>query len=253
MPTKTCLRYPGGKFYGSRVILPHLNVDHEEYREPFIGGASIFLAKDLANTNWINDKDSSLINFYNIICSPKKSIELFKMLEHEKVTKKRYFEVLNMVAENSVEQAFQYFYLNRTSFSGIMVKPRWGYMLGSSVTPDKWLSRIIPVAEKMLSARITNLDFREVLNHGDSSVLCYIDPPYFMASKSIYTHEFSSQDHFDLLDILKVAKFKFVLSYENSPAVKEMYNWANIESSSWVYYMSEQRRQDGKELIIKNF
>jgi len=252
---KTCLRYPGGKFYGAKHILPFLKEPHDEYREPFVGGGSIFLAKTLAEkSNWVNDKDKELINFYTIISDPSSAEKLYAMLDKEHVSKDRYAYVKAFKPKNEVQRAYKYFYLNRTSFSGIMVNPRWGYLLGSSLTPENWVKRIIPVAEKFRQATITSLDFREVLvKNTHRQLMCYIDPPYLVAAKSIYSENFNTEDHIDLRDILKSAKYKFVLSYENSPEIKSLYNWANLHTSSWVYYLSEERRQDGRELIITNF
>jgi len=251
---KTCLRYPGGKFYGFKVLEPFLVVPHNEFREVFVGGASIYLGKSKSNINWVNDIDKELINFYKVISNDKTKIELYKLLYNEKANKERHTEVLKMKVNTNVENAFKYFYLNRTSFSGIMNKPRWGYALGSSVTPEKWKELIEPVSKKMKDVKITSLDFRQVINtKSQNNVLLYLDPPYFKASKSIYKNEFKLKDHEDLCDLLKKTKFKFILSYENTPEIKKMYDWANIHETNFTYFMSEARRQNGCELIITNF
>ncbi len=253
---KTCLRYPGGKFYGAKHILPLCRTDHKNYIEPFVGGGSIFLGKEPAiKLNWLNDLDSDLINFYKVVQNEKTRQELLQMLRNEEAHKVRHKEILNIEPQNNIEKAFKYFYLNRTSFSGIMKNPRWGYLLGSSVTPDRWKDIINPVSEKLKGAKLTNLDFRKVLNRfkDDTSTLIYLDPPYFKASKSIYKHEFSKQDHLDLVKILKTTKAKFILSYENCPEIRELYNWAKIKEIKFRYYMSEARRQNGNEVIITNF
>ncbi len=251
---KTCLRYPGGKFYGFKVIAPFLKVPHTEFREVFVGGASVFLGKDLVKTNWINDKDKELITFYNVISDKNKLNNFLKLIENEIASRERHAEVLKFEPKTDIEEAFKYFYLNRTSFSGIMHKPRWGYALGSSVTPDRWIDLILPVAEKLSSAKITNLDFRKIIEKDSSNdVLLYLDPPYFKASKSIYKNEFTHQDHLDLMNLLKKTKFKFILSYENCHEIKDMYSWAKIHETSFTYFMSEARRQNGSELIITNF
>ena len=40
---KSPFRYPGGKFYALKKLLPFVScVEHDEYREPFIGGGSVF-------------------------------------------------------------------------------------------------------------------------------------------------------------------------------------------------------------------
>lgn len=252
--TKTCLRYPGGKFYGFKVLKPFLAIPHNEFREVFVGGASVFLGKEKVNNNWINDIDKELINFYKVISDEKQKNKLYKLLEKEIATPERHSEVLKFQPKNEIEEAFKYFYLNRTSFSGIMHKPRWGYALGSSVTPDRWQKIIEPVAEKMKDVKITCLDFRKVITkESKNDVLLYLDPPYYKASKAIYKNEFTINDHVELANLLKKTKFKFILSYEDSEEVRNLYKWANIYNTNFTYFMSEARRQNGSELIITNF
>ena len=43
-PVKSPLRYPGGKSRAIKQILQHVPAHIEEYREPVIGGGSVFLA-----------------------------------------------------------------------------------------------------------------------------------------------------------------------------------------------------------------
>ena len=62
-----------------------------------------------------------------------KKKQLYKLLKNESVNKSRYKKILNFSPKNKIEEAYKYFYINRTSFSGIMNKPRWGYKIGSSV------------------------------------------------------------------------------------------------------------------------
>ena len=255
MKVKTCLRYPGGKFYGLKKLRPFLNIKHEEYREPFVGGGSVFLDKSKVKINWINDIDEDLINFYKVIQDDYSREELYELLKNEVASKERHAEIKNMIPINKIEKAFKFFYLNRTSFSGIMVNPRWGYKLGSSVTPERWTNIIDPVAKKLDGVIITCLDYKEIVKQESkcNDILLYLDPPYFKASKAIYSNEFKEKDHYTLSEILEKTNFKFVLSYENSEEIKNMYNWAYIHELDWTYFLSEGRRQNGKEVIITNF
>jgi DNA adenine methylase len=41
---KSPLRYPGGKSRAVSQILPHIPLNIREYREPFVGGGSVFFA-----------------------------------------------------------------------------------------------------------------------------------------------------------------------------------------------------------------
>ena len=81
MKVKTCLRFPGGKFYGFKHIKPYFQIQFKEYRELFVGGGSVFLGNDLTiKKNWINDIDKDLINFYKVIQNEDSKNELFHLL-----------------------------------------------------------------------------------------------------------------------------------------------------------------------------
>ena len=252
---KTCLRTPGGKFYGFKKLEKYFQVEFDEYREPFLGGGSVFLSLDNeTKTNWINDIDTELVNFYKIIIDDRKKNELYKLLKNETVNKIKYKKVLNLSPKNKIEEAYKYFYINRTSFSGIMNKPRWGYKIGSSVEPSGWIDRIEPVSIKMKNTQLTSLDFKKVISKkSKNKVLIYCDPPYYKVSKGIYKNEFSKKDHEELCKLLKNTKFKFILSYNYHKELLDMYKWAFINSTDWKYFMSEGRRLVGKELIITNY
>ena len=63
---KTPLRYPGGKSRAVKKILP-LIPEFDEFREPFLGGGSIFIASKQTHphqTFWINDIYEDLYCFW---------------------------------------------------------------------------------------------------------------------------------------------------------------------------------------------
>lgn len=67
---KSPLRYPGGKSKALDKILPHIPLNIGEYREPFVGGGSVFLAvKQLFGNRikryWINDLNFDLYCFWS--------------------------------------------------------------------------------------------------------------------------------------------------------------------------------------------
>jgi len=111
-------RYAGGKFYARDLILEHIP-DHSYYVEPFAGGASIFFAKPKVKNNCLNDIDVDLMNCFLIIRDyPEKLIE---RLKDEKASKERHGYYKNVFkAKTKLDRAVRWFYLNRTSYSGIM-------------------------------------------------------------------------------------------------------------------------------------
>ena len=255
-------RYPGGKFYALGILEPFWSkIEHDDYREPFAGGASVFFNKPLVKYNWLNDLDSELITTYQTMSVPTQRQLLTKMLNNEVATKERWREVLNFKPTNPLEIAFQYYYLNRTSFSGKMVSPGWGYREKRSLPPERWYERINPCGDKLAGTEITNLDFSEVIDSPSKgkSVLMFVDPPYFAPPKrKHYRNGFDLQDHIRLRDNLKKTNYKFFLTYDDVPEIREMYSWAKIHELEFVYRVDNSNvqlgtRKIGFELIITNF
>ena len=252
------LRYPGSKFRASKYILPHLEVEHDEYREPFLGSGAIFFTKQKVEINWLNDIDKELIVTFQVISDNelrKKLIEKIKDYEPSKIE----FDKLKIQKfKSNLDIAFRYFVINRTAYSGIMKQPNWGFDEIKSVQPDKWPYRIIEAANKLLGSNITNIDFVDVINkESDKKVLIFLDPPYYLADqKRAYLHSFKSDDHIRLMECLKRTKHKFCLTYDNCQEVKELYKWANIHEYNWMYHTANSNattRKMGKELIITNY
>ncbi len=143
---KTPFRYPGGKFYALKYILPFIaKIPHDEYREPFVGGGSVFFGKVPTKTNWVNDIDGELINIYKAIQNPATRKKLINLLKNEGANPIRYKEVRSLKPKGSLERAYRYYYLNRTSFSGKMISASWGYREKRSIPPHRWSEVIEPI------------------------------------------------------------------------------------------------------------
>lgn len=254
------LRYPGSKFRAYKYIENFLLLkEHDEYREPFLGSGAVFFQKELSKKNWLNDKDSDLINFYKVIQNKNLAEKL--ALESSKVEpSKEFFNYLkNLKCNNNYEKAFRYFVINRTAYSGIMNIPNWGFHKIKSVQPDRWPERIMRASEKLQNIILTNLDYEELLfapKQGEK-VLLFLDPPYHSADqKRAYVESFTENEHHRLANNLKNTNYDFILTYDDCPEIRELYNWANIHSVEFMYNTANSNvtsRKKGKELIITNF
>ena len=265
-------RYAGGKFYARNLILEHIP-PHSDYIEPFAGGASIFFAKSKVKNNWLNDIDEALINTYLVIRDRPK--ELIEFLAGEQATKERHtYYKSEFIPQNNLEAAARWFYLNRTSYSGIMKLQNcyWGYGEKYSMRPENWGRNILRTSVKLQSVEITCSDFEQVIKAVPDGAFLFIDPPYFNADQEkFYAHSFSRDDHYRLVQLLKEHKdrVKFLLTYDNNAEVREMYEWATqIYDKEWNYTINrtddqknnqkkEQKykgeRYKGKEIFILNY
>jgi len=282
-------RYAGGKFYARKLILSHLP-KHTAYIEPFAGGGSIFFAKSKVDFNQLNDIDSEIINVYlTIRNNPNKLIDFLKKKPTEKskipekltesvffgeplpATKElhRFFKN-EYQPENNIEKAGRWFYLNRTSYSGIMNRQNmyWGYGDKYSMQPKNWGQNILRTSKKLKGAKITNYDFEVVINNSPDGALLFVDPPYFNADQDkFYQHYFTKQDHFRLAKCLQKNndRLKLFVTYDNTPEIREMYYWmTEMHDKEWNYCIQrtddQKNRTDkkgerykGKELFILNY
>jgi len=261
-------RYAGGKFYARRLILEHIPY-HLCYVEPFAGGASIFFAKPKAKSNILNDIDEELMNCYRVIRDYPN--ELTGHLRDEKASKERHaFYKNEFKPRNDMERAVRWFYLNRTSYSGIMNMQNcyWGYGDKYSMRPENWPQNIRRTSVKLQGVTLTSTDFEEVIENAEDNAFLFIDPPYYNADQDkFYTHAFKREDHLRLCDVLKrnSERIRFLLTYDNSQEVRELYQWARaIYDKSWNYTINrtdDQKngtrrkgtRYQGREIFIINY
>ncbi len=265
-------RWAGGKFYARNLILPHIP-PHAAYVEPFAGGGSIFFSKPKVPYNCLNDKDEHLVNCYLTIRD--RPTELIEFLAGEQASKERHAWYKNeFKPSNSVETAARWFYLNRTSYSGIMKAQNcyWGYGDKYSMRPENWPRNILRTSEKLKGVEITRYDFERAISEAPNGAFLFIDPPYFNADQDkFYECSFVREDHYRLADVLRAncERIRFLITYDNSPEVRELYVWADeMHDREWNYTISrtdDQKngngerpktkgaRYKGKEVFIVNY
>ena len=261
-------RYAGGKFYARKLILP-LIPPHDVYVEPFCGGASIFFAKSKSRRNILNDLDEQLIEcFLHIRDKPE---ELIRRLNGQEATKERHAYYKNTYRPRTeLDRAVRWYYLNRTSYSGIMKAANcfFGYGDKFSMRPENWPRSIRKTSEKLAKVRLTNHDFVKCINESPDGSFLFIDPPYYRADQNkFYTCSFSLQDHEKLSQCLRKnqKRVKFMLTYDDCPEVRELYSWVkNVRNAEWNYTINRTDDQKtgkirkgerylGQELFIMNY
>jgi DNA adenine methylase len=265
-------RYPGGKYYARKFILATLP-PHDNYCEPFCGGASIFFAKPKCNCNVLNDLDTELMNTYRQI--QHHAEDLIAALDGIAATKEnhRYFK-LDFKPQNDLQRAMRWFFLNRTSYSGIMRPDNcyWGYSAKHSAPPERWPALLRKVSLKLQGVQLANMDFQEVIESVDDDCFLFLDPPYYGADQEkIYSCTFNVEDHERLLKTLVAhrSRVRFLLTYDDHPEVWRMYGgWCQMSRQQWTYTMHRTddqakklkladghkgKRSTGKEVFITNY
>lgn len=263
---KSIFRYPGGKFKAIKFIKPFWKqIKHDEYREPFLGGGSVFIAKPLVEFNWINDIDKDIISFFKIIKNEKMRNKLIIELMSVKISKKFYDKFYHSEPNSDYERAKRIYILNRCSFSGIT---KWNAFIGDvryNIFSAKNL--IEKVGRKLSNVTITSIDFEKVIEakqKGEGNVFLFLDPPYAESRQvAAYNFPFERKDHLRLCELLKSINnqrpnFYFLLTYDDCKFIRDLYGWANIYERYWTYSVANASvhhnpRETGRELFISNF
>ena len=261
-------RYAGGKFYARKLILEHIP-KHDYYCEPFAGGASIFFAKQKSAKSYLNDLDKDLMRVLKFIRNkPEELIDFIKDLSASK--KLHNFYKNEFQPKTELERAGRWYYLNRTSYSGIMNMQNcyWGYGDKYSMQPKNWPASIRRCSKKLQKVKLTSYDFEKVINTLPDGAFVFVDPPYFNADQDkFYACSFTKEDHFRVERTLYKNRERLLifLTYDNSEVVKKLYNWATeIHNKEWNYCINRTddqingtsrkgNRYKGKEIFILNY
>lgn len=109
--------------------------------------------------------------------------------------------------------------------------------------------------DRMANVVVENQDFETLIKHYDRpDTFFYADPPYF-SSEEMYAVGFNWNDHVRLRDTLKNIKGKFLLSYNDCPEIRELYEGFSIFDFSRTHSMVQRydAGKEFKELLIGNY
>jgi len=262
---KSPLRYPGGK---SRAVdkIAKLIPDFDEFREPFLGGGSIFVYVKQRYPDkkfWVNDLYSELYNFWlmaqnnidaliNKVYEWKKKYSIGKELYH--------FLNQNLENFNDLERAAAFFIYNRITFSGTTLSGGYSENAFTGRFTESSIKRLNDLATIINGSTITNYDYEELVKKEGDNVFLFLDPPYYSATKSaLYGKNGNLHklfDHNRFAKNMKDCKHKWLITYDDSDYIRDLFSFANIMPWSLTYGMrniTENSDQTGKELFISNY
>jgi DNA adenine methylase len=104
---------------------------------------------------------------------------------------------------------------------------------------------------------VANKDFRPLIEYYDGHrTFFYLDPPYYISSddsNGYYSVNFRESDHKRLRDVLGSVEGKFLLSYDDDPRVRELYEGFHIEEVFLKYQARGTQKKMSSELLISNY
>ncbi|MBI4646877.1 MAG: DNA adenine methylase [Bacteroidia bacterium] len=262
---KSPLRYPGGKSRAVELI-SKLVPQFDEFREPFVGGGSLFIylkQKYSHKKFWINDIYTNLYHFWHE-CQKNTEFLISQIYEWKKnyAEGKELFMYLhkNIDRFDNLKKASAFFVFNRITFSGTTESGGFSNAAFhkrftiSSIERIKELSKVLP------ETKITNADYQEVIESSGQNVFIFLDPPYYSATKSaLYGKNgnlHKTFDHVRFAEVLKSVKHNWLITYDDSEYIRNLFSFAYIKEWNLTYGMrnvGENGNQNEKELFISNY
>lgn len=262
---KSPLRYPGGKSKAIHRIV-ELVPKFEGFREPFVGGGSLFIylkQKYPDRKYWINDLYKPLAKFWQM-CQLDLDEVVNKVLEwKEEFHSGKYlhgFLTENYLKFNDIEKASAFFILNRITFSGTSDSGGYSEQAFRRRFTISCIDRLKALKNILPKTKITNLDYEQVVNSPGNDVFIFLDPPYYSTAKSaLYGkngHLHKSFDHQRFMEVMKHCKHRWLITYDDSKFIRDLFSFANIKSWDLTYGMRNvtlKSSQTGRELFISNY
>jgi len=273
---KSPLRYPGGKSRAIKIIAP-LVPQFDEFREPFLGGGSVFVylkQKYPKRKFWVNDIYPNLFHFWNqsqqnvnrLIVQIQKWKDEFSN-NNNRLTKSEFdgkklhrYLIDNIDKFDDEKKAAAFFVFNRITFSGTSESGGFSKAAFEKRFTQSSIERVKALSTILDNTTITNFDYQKVLEAGGKNVFIFLDPPYFSATKSaLYGKNgnlHKSFDHERFAEVLKNVNHKWLITYDDSKYIRDLFSFANINEWNLTYGMrnvGKNGNQNGKELFISNY
>jgi len=250
---------------GKRLLRKHIIEripKHDTYCEVFGGACWVLFGKSSDSKDWMvnkkkyteiyNDINGELVNFWKYI---KYHPDAFVAEINEYlVSRELFMEFKEVQTRTELERATKFYYLLDVSYGS--ASNNFCISKGQKRLPLKNIETVKKASERLENVYIESLSFENLIERYDAeTAFFYLDPPYYMSEKLYKRDGVEVFDkHDQLADILKGIKGNFLLSYNDVPYIRELYNIAGftIEEIESSYFVSG-RQTKCTELLIRNY
>ena len=247
-----------------------------EFREPFVGGGSVFFAirslfQSRIASYWINDLNYDLYCFWKQVRDygpglvdaliEKRTTATDGRALFEELTKTKDELSQNRELLCEFQRAVRFFVLNRITFSGVVDSGGYSQSAYEKRSTNSSIERVKNICPYLSGVKITNGDYTDALfKDGDPDVFIFLDPPYWKATESklygVRGTLHTTFDHVQFAENMRKCPHKWLITYDDSPVIRELFDFAEIQEWTLQYGMNNYRKGSaakGRELFIKNY
>jgi DNA adenine methylase len=241
----------------AKDIIDLIPQEHNIYIEVFGGAASVLYQKQPSKLEVLNDINSELINLHRAIRNNPQTLSMF--LNDLFISREIFDDIRKrkIKPKNNIERAAFYYYQLTQSFRS--KGDNFAMAAKSGRKPKNIYRDFKKISDRLKYVTIENMSFSKLIPLYDKEdAFFYIDPPY-VSTESYYknTGGFGIKEHEQLAELLSKVKGKFLLSYNDSVVVRELYKDFNIRSTKEIEYTLGKnmhgKNKSVREVFITNY
>ena len=245
----------GGKRCMAKRLAERIDgTPHHCYCEPFIGMGGVFLARRQApKVEVINDFSGDVVNLFRVVQHHPEP--LAGAISGHLFSRETFKRLLATPPDTltDINRAARFYFLQRARFGGkpdstsFPVTP----IKGKSIRPEVLRRFFQRVGSRLAQVTIEHLPYRDMITRYDRpGTLFYLDPPYWGCEDYYGKDMFSREDFQVMATQLATIKGRFLLSINDHPEVRRIFNGFHVEEIETKY--SIRRHQRVVELLISN-
>lgn len=282
---KPVLKYRGGKSKEIPHLIKHIPRFSGKYIEPFFGGGAMYFYLEPKKAI-INDINSKLMAFYSRLKLEFEDLhrELNEIERIYTINRKRfealkkrtpelrvnddnetlYYEIRDMfnnASEKRYSDALLYFFINKTSYSGMIrynAKGEFNVPYGRYANLNTTL--VTPAHSKLLAdAEIYNVDYKQIFVMAAEDDFMFLDPPYDCVfsdyGNAEYKEGFDENAQIELADCYKQLKCKALMVIGKTPLTEQLYGNMIIDEYGKSYAVNIRNRfkSSAAHILISNY
>lgn len=245
----------GGKRILAKDIVKRINgILHTCYCEPFVGLGGVFFRRNLRpESEVINDLGGDVVNLFRVIKHhPNAFIEDMRYQLHSRAEFERLLDI-DIAHLTDIQRAVRFYFLQRARYGGRPTDRCFpaGVSRSRAIQPAVFRRFINHLYDRLATVTIENMPFEVCIRRYDrKQTLFYLDPPYYGREDCYGKNLFGRADFQRLASLLSDIKGRFILSLNDVPEVRQIFQGFTIRRVSTLYRIAGTKADI--ELLISN-